>query len=148
MKTNAYVQNKHPQMVNTEFVLRVVRYDCKVTVIKRWLIYDVRNFYSFRISPVCLSAWSRRHLDCNWHRKPISVGYVWRECFETARIHDNNLPYVRNDNNCHLSTASRKQALWWHNTKGCKSQRRQEAQESTCTRRWEVLYLFLWNIFE
>jgi len=42
-------------------------------------------------------------LDCNSHRKPISVGYAWRESFETARIHGNKLPYARTDNNCHLA---------------------------------------------
>ena len=117
----------------TELVLRVVRYDCKVAAIKRWLIYDVHNFNSFWISPACLWAWSRRRLDCNWHRRPISVGYAWREFFETPHIHGNKLLYVRTDNNCHLSTVSRKQTLWWHNTKGCRTKHRQVAQESICT---------------
>jgi hypothetical protein len=33
------------------------------------------------------------------------------ESFETARVHGNKLLYVRTDNTCHLSTASRKQTL-------------------------------------
>jgi len=39
------------------------------------------------------------------------VSVTLGESVETARIHENNLPYFRNDNNCHLSTASRKQTL-------------------------------------
>jgi len=86
MKTNACVQKKHSQMVSTcnRACLAWVRYDFKVTAIKRWLIYEVRNFYSFRISPVCLRAWSGRRLDCNWHRKSISVGYAWRVCWNRS----------------------------------------------------------------
>jgi len=40
-----------------------------------------------------------------------SVSVTLGESFETARIHGNKLPYVRTDNNCHLSAASRKQTL-------------------------------------
>jgi len=80
MKTNTYVHKKHPEMVNVcnRTCLACSKIWLQVTAIKQWLIYDVHNFYSFWISPACLWAWSRRHLDCNSHRKPICVGYAWR----------------------------------------------------------------------
>jgi len=148
MKTNTYVQNKHSQMVNTcnRTCLACSKIwmqgNCHKTVTYLW-----RSQFLFLLSP----AWMWSEAGGAWTvirtgSQLASVMLGERFLKPLAHIHGNKLPYVRTDNICHLSIASRKQTLWRHNTRECRSQRRQVSQESVCTRGKGECFTFSFQI--